>query len=115
MTLSRSKRALYRRVAEQAQGGKTEEANLWLACPRCNSHKADRTAARDPESGRMVRLFNPRRQIWANHFAWSPAGDEVVGKTATGRATVQALHLNRAALVAARRAWIMVGWHPPAD
>jgi hypothetical protein len=102
-------------IVPESLGGKTEEINLWLACPLCNAHKADRIVARDPRSGRVVRLFNPRRQIWANHFDWSPDGDLVVGRTATGRATVAALHLNRAALVAARRAWITVGWHPPGD
>lgn len=34
---------------------------------------------------------------------------------ALGRATVNALHLNRPLLVAARRAWVKAGWHPPED
>lgn len=37
------------------------------------------------------------------------------GLTPTGRATVVALHLNRATLVRARQAWSHVGWHPPRD
>ena len=142
MTLSRALRALHKRVASQARyrcgyclsleavvgtpmelehlipeslGGETEEANLWLACPRCNAHKADRIVARDPDSGRAVRLFNPRRQIWKNHFEWSAEGDRILGITATGRATVAALQLNRPVLVIARRAWVAVGWHPPVD
>ena len=47
------------------------------------------------------------------HFAWSDAGDRIVGLTPTGRATVVALQLNRPILVHARRAWTSVGWHPP--
>ena len=39
--------------------------------------------------------------------------DHIVGITAVGRATVQALKLNRSTLVAARRRWVEVGWHPP--
>jgi hypothetical protein len=142
MTLSRAMRALRERVASQARrrcgycltseaivgmpmelehlipeshGGKTEEMNLWLACARCNGHKADRIVATDPDTDRVVRLFNPRRQIWENHFQWSAEGDHIIGTTPTGRATVAALHLNRRALMMARRAWVAVGWHPPAD
>lgn len=37
-----------------AQGGKTEEANLWLACPLCNRYKSSRTTAVDPKSGEEV-------------------------------------------------------------
>jgi hypothetical protein len=99
----------------EARGGKTEEMNLWLACARCNGHKADRIVATDPDTDRVVRLFNPRRQTWKKHFKWSAEGDHIIGTTATGRATVAALQLNRPALVLARRAWVAVGWHPPAD
>lgn len=99
----------------ESLGGLTEEENLWLACPRCNLHKADRIVARDPVTGRAIRLFNPRRQLWKTHFRWSEEGDEVIGITPTGRATVAALQLNRPALVLARRSWTAVGWHPPSD
>ena len=96
-------------------GGLTVEDNLWLACSLCNDHKFNRIAFRDPNSGEVVRLFDPRRQNWAEHFRWTAAGDQIVGLTPTGRATVIALNLNRPTLVAARRAWVIAGWHPPAD
>jgi hypothetical protein len=99
----------------ESLGGLTEEDNLWLACSLCNDHKGDRVAALDPASGEVVRLFDPRRQAWRQHFRWSEEGDRVVGKTATGRATVVALNLNRPTLVLARQAWVKVGWHPPKD
>ena len=97
----------------EALGGPTDEANLWLACSQCNLHKGDRLTARDPLSEEWVRLFDPRRQAWSDHFRWSPANDEILGLTPVGRATVQALHLNRPLLVQARRGWVRVGWHPP--
>jgi len=61
-----------------------------------------------------VPLFNPRRQRWLDHFSWSDDGTRVVGITPAGRATVMALRLNNAEIVAARRRWVAVGWHPPA-
>jgi hypothetical protein len=96
-------------------GGPTEEDNLWLACSACNEAKGSRMAAPDVASGEVVRLFNPRRQSWNEHFAWSEEGDLIIGLTPTGRATVQALKLNRPTLVRARQAWVSVGWHPPLD
>ncbi len=67
----------------------------------------------DPENGERVSLFNPRRQVWREHFGWSEDGVFIVGRTACGRATVVALQLNHEHLVKARRRWVMVGWHPP--
>ena len=102
-------------IVPRSAGGLTEEDNLWLACSLCNDHKSDRIVATDPLSGELVRLFDPRRQIWSQHFRWSAAGEWIVGRTATGRATVAALDLNRASLVVARRLWARAGWHPPSE
>jgi hypothetical protein len=99
----------------ESLGGSSEEENLWLACSLCNDCKNDRIAALDPITGEIVRLFDPRRQVWSEHFAWMPEGDRILGLTPTGRATVAALQLNRPTLVVARLAWVKVGWHPPRD
>lgn len=102
-------------IIPEALGGQTEEANLWLACSLCNDHKGDRIAALDPETGEFVRLFDPRREGWHDHFRWNATAEQVLGLTATGRATIIALNLNRPTLVRSRRLWIAVGWHPPID
>ena len=102
-------------ILPEALGGLSDEANLWLACPLCNAHKADRISASDPLTGATIRLFHPRQQRWHEHFAWSERADLIVGLSATGRATVLALQLNRIALVRARRLWAQAGWHPPYD
>ena len=102
-------------IIPQSLGGPTEEENLWLACSLCNDHKSDRIAALDPLTGIIVRLFDPRHQVWREHFAWTAEGDRLVGVTLTGRATIAALHLNRPSLVKARQAWVSVGWHLPTD
>lgn len=102
-------------IEPRSLGGSTTEENLWAACPRCNSYKGDRTAARDPSSGERTLLFNPRSQVWDEHFAWADSGVRIVSKTAIGRATVVALRLNRSPLISAHRVWVSVGWHPPED
>lgn len=102
-------------IVPRSLGGLTEEENLWLACSLCNEHKGIRTVALDPLTGEMVPLFNPRRQVWQEHFAWTTEGDRIIGLTAIGRATVIALNLNRPSLVKARQVWVAAGWHPPKD
>lgn len=102
-------------IIPESLGGLTVRENLWLACSMCNHHKGNRIAAADPQTGEVIRFFDPRRQAWQDHFGWSAHGDVIVGRTATGRATIGGIRLNRVELVEARRGWVVAGWHPPAD
>ena len=99
----------------RARGGRTEQDNLWLACSSCNDAKHDRMVAIDPQSQIHVPIFNPRHEIWREHFAWSNDGRLIVGLSAVGRATVLALGPNAAIKVRARVFWIAAGVHPPSD
>ena len=99
----------------RANGGTDDEANLWLVCRSCNCFKGIQSYALDPLTNRRLRLFNPRRQKWGTHFKWGADGTQIIGLTATGRATVSALKLNNPFAVAARREWVSAGWHPPND
>jgi HNH endonuclease len=99
----------------EGSGGRTVRGNLWLACPTCNKHKGVRVRVPVPGTKRTVRLFNPRRDRWADHFRWIDGGERVEGITDVGRATVAALKLNLGVRVIARRRWISAGWHPPPD
>jgi hypothetical protein len=92
-------------------GGETTAANLALACVSCSLRKGARTKLEDLETGEIVSIFNPRQQVWKEHFAWS--GVQVVGLTATGRATIQALDLNRSTMLAIRAEEELLGRHPP--
>ncbi len=47
------------------------------------------------------------------HFAWSADFSLIIGLTPTGRATVEALQLNREGVVNLRRALYALGEHPP--
>lgn len=100
-------------IIPRAKGGKTRLDNLALACQGCNNHKYIKTEALDLVSGERVRLFNPRKQRWGDHFAWSDDFLYVEGLTAVGRATIAALHMNRAGLVNLCRVLCLVDEHPP--
>lgn len=100
-------------IVPQAAGGITNVDNLCLVCRGCNAFKQDFQEAVDPDTQKVVALFNPRTQLWTEHFRWSEDGVLVIGLTPTGRATIERLRMNRPAVVAARRLWVSAGWHPP--
>lgn len=94
-------------VIARQHGGKAGPDNLAVCCGFCNRHKGPNIAGIDPRSGRVTRLFNPRRDVWPRHFRFN--GLSVVGKTAVGRTTAQVLAMNhpdqilvRAALMSER-------------
>ncbi len=98
-------------VIPRAAGGPTTADNLALACVSCSLRKWAHQTAIDPDSGAEVPLFNPRTQVWAQHFRWE--GERVVPLTATGRATVAALAMNRPLILAIRQEETARGRHPP--
>jgi hypothetical protein len=101
-------------VLPVTEGGETILGNLALACPRCNAAKWKRVAAEDPVSGATVPLFDPRTQVWGDHFRWSDRDATVLeGLTAVGRATIVGLELNHARHLEVRRWLIVLGTHPP--
>lgn len=100
-------------IIPESKGGTSEEKNLIMACPMCNSHKADRVNGRDVNTGEIVPLFNPRNENWSAHFEWDESGAVIIGKTPVGRVTIALLNMNHPDTVAARQLWVEAGWHPP--
>ena len=96
-----------------ALGGETIFGNLCLACRSCNEFKTSQVSGIDPLTGDEAPLFHPRHERWGDHFEWSSDGARIEGLTPVGRATVTALRMNHAVVVAARTRWVMAGWHPP--
>ena len=58
-------------------------------------------------------LYNPRQQLWSDHFRWSDDNLRLIGLTEIGRATIDRLKINRAEVVESRREWVQMGKHPP--
>jgi len=97
-------------VTPLAAGGQTTADNLALACVSCSLRKAARLRAPDPDTGEQVAIYNPRRDSWAQHFRWE--GVRLVGLTPTGRATVEALKMNRPIILAIRAEEVIQQRHP---
>jgi len=100
-------------IVPLAAGGETVLANLCFSCPMCNRYKGVRQTAVDPQTNATVPLFHPHQDEWGKHFAWNEDGSELIGLTETGRATIEALRINRAQLVRVRKMWVKLGEHPP--
>ncbi|MGH9839934.1 MAG: HNH endonuclease [Blastocatellia bacterium] len=96
-----------------AAGGNDDESNLALACQGCNGAKHDHIAALDPATGAIVPLYHPRRDRWHEHFKWNSDYTLLIGLTPTGRATIEALQLNREGVVNLRQVMSLAGKHPP--
>jgi hypothetical protein len=71
-----------------------------MTCIYRNGYKGSCIAGRDPLTGKLTPLFNPRRHKWAYHFRYQ--GGELIASTATGRATVDVLRINLPNRVALR-------------
>lgn len=97
------------------RGGADTQENLAFACFHCNRRKGRRVTALDPYSGEEVSLFHPRQHLWGEHFIWSIDRLYLMGLTPVGRATVEALELNRERAIRIRAADLTVGRHPPKD
>jgi hypothetical protein len=100
-------------IISQQQHGPTVAENLALACFFCNGYKGPNIAAVNPRTGRIVRLFNPRKDRWSQHFAWE--GPFLVGRTHTGRVTIDLLQIDRAEAVELRGYLIREGSFPPRE
>lgn len=102
-------------ILPRVRGGVSEPTNLALACQGCNNRKYTAIDAIDPVTGETVALFHPRQERWQDHFTWNEDHSLMLGLTPIGRATVEKLQLNRAALVSLRRVLRSVGEHPPRE
>jgi hypothetical protein len=100
-------------IVPLSRGGGDVPNNICPACPNCNAHKLKKTSAPDPESGEMVRLFNPYRDIWTDHFEWDKSGTKILGRTKLGRATVAALKMNLPDVISWRKIFVQIGGYPP--
>jgi hypothetical protein len=79
-------------VVAEKHNGATEIDNLALACWRCNRHKGSDLTSFDPQTRQLSPLFNPRTQVWTEHFTYER--ERIIGLTPEGRTTVNLLRLN---------------------
>lgn len=101
-------------IVSEKHDGQTREDNLAYACLFCNRYKGSDIASLEPGTGRLVRLFNPRLDRWAEHFVLKEDGITIAPRTPIGEATVRLLGFNDGDRLIERRALRDVGRYPTA-
>src|SRR5438034_3192104 len=94
-------------IRARKHGGRTSLENLCWACAYCNSAKGPNLSGYDPATGELVALFNPRSDVWKEHFEWNSG--ILVGKTPVARATIDVLQINRPERAEHRRLLMLAG------
>ena len=97
-------------IVSRKHGGSTSLENLAYACVICNRYKGSDIASVEPRTGEIVRLFNPRRDRWAEHFRIDGAWIESI--TDIGSTTVRLLRLNAPERILERRLLQSLGRYP---
>jgi 5-methylcytosine-specific restriction endonuclease McrA len=95
-------------IIPEKHRGNTELDNLCLACLDCNRYKGTDFGSFDPDTGAVELLYNPRQQIWDDHYRLESAFIEPL--SATGRVTV--FVLNEDMRLGARLALINAAAYP---
>ncbi|MDQ2100188.1 MAG: HNH endonuclease signature motif containing protein [Tychonema bourrellyi B0820] len=79
-------------VVARKHGGKTVLENLALSCLPCNRYKGSDLTSIDPQTGEITRLFDPRSDVWPEHFILE--NGRIIGLSAIGRTTIFLLKIN---------------------
>ncbi len=79
-------------VISRKHGGITDASNLAFSCARCNRAKGSDVGSIVTTIGQYCRLFNPRIDLWKEHFAIE--GSQLGAKTDVALVTIKMLHLN---------------------
>jgi hypothetical protein len=93
-------------IISRKHGGSSGIGNLAYACILCNRYKGTDIASID-RTGHPIRLFNPRRDDWDEHFKLD--GAIIQPLTPVGEVTARMLRLNRTERVIERRLFQALG------
>ena len=102
-------------IYAEKHGGQTVAENLCLACITCNRYKGSDLCSIDPDTGDVVTLFHPRRDVWRDHFQFNAATGHLEPLSAHGRVTARVLRLNDTDLVTERVRLIALGAYEEDD
>lgn len=91
-------------------GGADLLSNLAYACAQCNRYKGSDFYSIDPETKEAVPLFNPRSDLWSDHFQLT--GPVIEPLTPIGRATARLLQFNQVDRILLRDELILSNRYP---
>jgi len=89
-------------IISRKHRGSSGIGNLAYACVLCNRYKGSDIASVD-RAGQPIRFFDPRRDIWDEHFKLN--GPVIQPMTPVGEVTARVLRLNASERVIERQLW----------
>jgi hypothetical protein len=96
-------------VISRQHGGQHNKDNLAYACMLCNRLKGTNLSSLD-RAGALVRLYNPRSDVWRDHFRLD--GAVIQPLTTEAEATARLLRFNLAERVRERAVFQKLGRYP---
>ena len=97
-------------IISRKHGGESDEANLAWACFVCNRLKGSDIASIDIETGKLARLYHPRKDRWNKHFRLN--GPRIEPLTNVGRVTEHLLQVDHPYNVQLRKELLSKGLFP---
>ena len=97
-------------IISRKHGGGDEIENLAFACPHCNQNKGSDLTTVLENYDDLVKIYNPRKQIWQEHFETSDG--EIYSKSKVGSATIKLLKMNDVDLLILRKILSEIGIYP---
>ena len=97
-------------IVSMKHSGPTLAMNLAYACSFCNRNKGSDIASVSGVAGELVRFFNPRIDLWSEHFRLE--GSLIEPLTSIGEATARILKFNESERVLERETLIAIGRYP---
>lgn len=97
-------------IISMKHGGPTEADNLAYACTFCNRNKGSDIGSIVLETGHLVRFYNPRVDMWADHFQLN--GSQIKPLTEIGEVTARILGFNNNDRIMEREELMRSGQYP---
>ena len=97
-------------IISKKHGGGNEPENLAYACLFCNRHKGTDIGSIHPNTGKLTRFYNPRKDRWGKHFQLNDVIIEPL--TGIGEVTVRLFVFNNPERLLEREALISIGAYP---
>jgi hypothetical protein len=97
-------------IRARKHDGTDDDTNLCLCCAICNRYKGTDLTSIDPQTDDVMRLFNPRRDKWEDHFRLN--GEVIEALTPQARTTIRLLKLNALERLEERQRLIKLGRYP---
>jgi hypothetical protein len=107
----RSSRYHVDHIISVKHGGATSEENLAYTCIFCNLQKGTDLGSINWGTGELIRFFNPRRDLWTEHFRLDDATIQPL--TDIGEVTVRIFEFNNSDRIRERQLLIEANRYPP--